>query len=86
LSCASNGLDDGEDSGLGALRGPYSIYLLLFYVHLQAVFGELCGGLTIETSAGYSRSLLLPESPIVNCLGKYLAQEIAVFVFIFARV
>ena len=47
-------------------------------MHLQAVFGELCGGLAIETSAGYARSLILPESPIVNCLGTYLAQEIAV--------
>ena len=44
----------------------------------QAVFGELTGGHLIETSIGYARSLLLPESHIVNELGKYIAYELAV--------
>ena len=44
----------------------------------QAVFGELNGGHMFETSVGYAKSLLLPESHILNCLGKFLAYEVAV--------
>ena len=44
----------------------------------QAVFGELLGGHIVETSVAYARSLLLPESVIVNTLGNYLAYELAV--------
>ena len=71
-----------EKAVFGVLCGGLTVFFFYYYyMHVQAVFGDLCGGLAIETSAGYARSLILPESPIVNCLGTYLAQEIAVFVF-----
>ena len=74
---------------LGELCGGLTVFIYLFIylficMHLQAVFGELSGGLAIETSAGYARSLLLPESPIVNCLGKSTGDRC--LCLLFARV
>eukprot|EP00291_Cryptomonas_curvata_P000715 CAMPEP_0172180550 /NCGR_PEP_ID=MMETSP1050-20130122/17298_1 /TAXON_ID=233186 /ORGANISM="Cryptomonas curvata, Strain CCAP979/52" /LENGTH=219 /DNA_ID=CAMNT_0012853681 /DNA_START=208 /DNA_END=865 /DNA_ORIENTATION=+ len=42
-----------------------------------AVFGELSGGHMFETSIGYARSLLLPDCPVVNCLGQHVPFEMA---------
>jgi len=42
------------------------------------VFGELNSGYIFKTSLSLSRSLLSNKSPILTCLGKKIAYEIAV--------
>eukprot|EP00282_Hemiselmis_andersenii_P033785 CAMPEP_0169466370 /NCGR_PEP_ID=MMETSP1042-20121227/21731_1 /TAXON_ID=464988 /ORGANISM="Hemiselmis andersenii, Strain CCMP1180" /LENGTH=237 /DNA_ID=CAMNT_0009579417 /DNA_START=15 /DNA_END=728 /DNA_ORIENTATION=+ len=44
----------------------------------QAIFGELEGGHMFDVGIGYSRSLLDPNCPVINLLGKHIPFEVAV--------